>query len=257
MTIQSLFDLTGKVALVTGASRGLGRAMALALAEAGCDMALNARSADSLAEVSEKIRRMGRKAVIAAGDVSEEQQVEQVMDATLKAYSRIDVLVNNAGVWDGSYLVRLRKEDWDRVLKVNMTGAYLMAKAAGKVMLKQKSGKIINISSISGFKPVQQSMAYAATKAAVIQMTRVIALELGPAGVRVNAIAPGFFDTDMTRRYQDADAKEALAAYVAKIPLRRYGQPEDLNGLIVFLASAASDHITGQTIVIDGGESLA
>lgn len=255
--MNKLFDLTGKVALVTGASRGLGRAMALALAEAGCDLGLNARSAGSLAEVSKEIQGLGRKVALVAGDVSEEVQVEQVMDATLKAFGRIDVLVNNAGVWEGSYLVRLRKEDWDRVLKVNLTGAYLMAKAAGKVMLKQKSGKIINISSISGFKPAQQSLAYAATKAAVIQMTRVIALELGPAGVRVNAIAPGFFDTDMTRRYQDADAKEALDAYVAKIPLRRYGQPEDLKGLVVFLASVASDHITGQTIAIDGGESLA
>ena len=251
------FDLHGKVALVTGASRGLGQAMALALAEAGCDVALNARSADSLAEVSKKIQGMGRKAVVAAGDVSEEGQVEQVMAAALKLSGRLDLLVNNAGVWEGSYLVRLKKEDWDRVLKVNMTGAYLMAKAAGKVMLKQKSGKIINISSISGFKPFQQSMAYAATKAAVIQMTKVIAMELGPAGIRVNAIAPGFFDTDMTKRYQEPDAKESLDSYTARIPLRKRGQPEDLSGLIVFLASAASDHITGQTIVIDGGESLA
>ena len=253
--MNKLFDLTGKTALVTGASRGLGRAMALALAEAGCDLAVNARSADSLAEVSESIRKLGRKAVLVAGDVSEEAQVEQVVDKTLQAFSRIDVLVNNAGVWEGSYLVRLRKEDWDNVLKVNLTGAYLMAKAAGKVMLKQKSGKIINLSSISGFKPVQQSLVYGATKAAVIQMTRVMALELGPAGIQVNAIAPGFFDTDMTHRYQDSKAE--LDAYVAKIPLRRYGQPEDLSGLIVFLASKAADHITGQTIVIDGGESLA
>ena len=255
--MNKLFDLTGKAALVTGASRGLGQAMALALAEAGCDLAVNARSADSLAEVSKKIQRLGRKAVIVAGDVSEEAQVEQAIAATLKAFGRIDVLVNNAGVWEGSFLVRLKKEDWDRVLKVNMAGAYLVAKAVGKVMLKQKSGKIINISSISGFKPFQQSMAYAATKAAVIQMTKVIAMELGPAGIRVNAIAPGFFDTDMTRRYQDADAKATLEAYTARIPLRKRGQPEDLSGLIVFLASTASDHITGQTIVIDGGESLA
>ena len=255
--MNKLFDLTGKAALVTGASRGLGQAMALALAEAGCDLAVNARSADSLAEVSKKIQRLGRKAVIVAGDVSEEAQVERMMEAVLKAFGRIDVLVNNAGVWEGSFLVRLKKEDWDRVLKVNMTGAYLMAKAAGKVMLKQKSGTIINVSSISGFKPFQQSMAYAATKAAVIQMTKVIAMELGPAGIRVNAIAPGFFDTDMTKRYQEPDAKESLDSYTARIPLRKRGQPEDLSGLIVFLASAASDHITGQTIVIDGGESLA
>ena len=255
--MNKLFDLTGKAALVTGASRGLGQAMALALAEAGCDLAVNARSADSLAEVSKKIQRLGRKAVPVAGDVSEEAQVEQVIAAAVKAFGRIDILVNNAGVWEGSYLVRLKKEDWDRVLKVNMTGAYLVAKAAGKVMLKQRSGKIINISSISGFKPFQQSMAYAATKAAVIQMTKVIAMELGPAGIRVNAIAPGFFDTDMTQRYQEPDATATLEAYTAKIPLRKRGQPEDLSGLIIFLASAASDHITGQTIVIDGGESLA
>ncbi len=252
--MNNVFDLTGKVALVTGASRGLGRAMAIALAEHGCDLALNARSASSLDEVLETVRRMGRRAEAAPGDVGEEQQVDQIMDATLKAFGRIDILVNNAGIWDGSYLVRLRKQDWDKVLKVNLTGAYLMAKAVGKVMLKQRSGKIINLSSISGFKPVPQSLAYAATKAAIIQMTRVIALELGPGGIQVNAIAPGFFDTDMTHRYQDS--KKELDAYVAKIPLRRYGQPEDLSGLIVFLASKGSDHITGQTIVIDGGESL-
>ena len=231
--------------------------MALALAEAGCDVALNARLASSLEETAEKIHRMGRKTALLAGDVSDEAQVDHdVVEKALQVFGRIDVLVNNAGVWEGSYLVRLKKEDWDKVLKVNLTGAYLVAKAVGKVMLKQRSGKIINISSISAFKPIQQSLAYAASKAGVLQMTRVIALELGPAGVQVNGIAPGFFDTDMTRHYQDADAKEALDAYVAKIPLRRYGKPEDLNGLVVFLASKASDHITGQTIVIDGGESL-
>ena len=250
------FDLTGKTALVTGASRGLGRAMALALAEAGCDLALNARSENSLAEISETIRKLGRKTALVSGDVSEEAQVECVVDKTLQAFNRIDVLINNAGIWDGSYLVRLRKEDWDKVVKVNMTGTYLMAKAAGKVMLKQRSGKIINLASISGFRPVPQSLVYAATKAAVIQMTRVMALEMGPAGIRVNAIAPGFFDTDMTSRYQQKDAKEMIDAYVAKIPLRHYGRPEDLGGLAVFLASNASDHVTGQTIVIDGGESL-
>ena len=229
--------------------------MALALAQAGCDMALNARLTSSIEETAEKVRGLGHKVVLLGGDVSDETQVNHVVEKALQAFGRIDVLVNNAGVWEGSYLVRLRKEDWDQVLKVNLTGAYLMAKAVGKVMLKQKSGKIINVSSISGFKPSPQSLAYGAAKAGIIQMTRVIALELGPAGIRVNAIAPGFFDTDMTRRYQDD--KEAMNAYVSKIPLRRTGQPEDLNGLVVFLASNASDHITGQTIVIDGGESLA
>ncbi len=251
---ENLFRLKDKIALVTGASRGLGQAMAIALAHAGCHVALNARSADSLKETAGKIQGHGRKALLVAGDVSDEAQVNAMVEKTQKEFGRIDVLINNAGVWEGSFLVRLTKVNWDKVVQVNLTGAYLVAKAVGKVMLKQRSGKIINVSSISAFKPVPQSLAYAATKAAIIQMTRVIAVELGPAGIQVNAIAPGFFDTDMTRRYQED--KGTLDAYVARIPLRRYGKPQDLAGLVIFLASKASDHITGQTIVIDGGESL-
>ena len=252
--ISEYFGLGEKVALVTGASRGLGQAMAIALAQAGCHVALNARAADSLKETAEKIEGLGRKTLLVAGDVSDEAQVNAMVEKTQKEFGRIDVLINNAGVWEGSFLVRLTKANWDKVMQVNLTGAYLVAKAVGKVMLKQRSGKIINVSSISAFKPVAQSLAYAASKAAIIQMTRVIAVELGPAGIQVNAIAPGFFDTNMTHRYQDD--KAILEAYVSRIPLRRYGRPEDLSGLIIFLASKASDHITGQTIVIDGGESL-
>jgi 3-oxoacyl-[acyl-carrier protein] reductase len=192
---------------------------------------------------------------LAVGDVADEAQAKSVMEAAHRAFGKIDVLVNNAGIWDGSYLVRLDKEDWDRVLSVNLTGAFLMARAAAKVMLKQRSGRIINVASILGFKGTPKSLVYGAAKAAVIQMTKVIAIELGPAGIRVNAIAPGFFETDMTQRYHDHE-KETLEAYVGRIPLRKTGQPEDLSGLVVFLASKASDHITGQTIVIDGGESL-
>lgn len=254
MTTQSLFDLPGKVALITGASRGLGRAMALALAEHGCDAALNARTGEALGPTLKEIQKMGRKAITVPGDVSNENQAKEIVAAAARGLGRIDILVNNAGVWEGSYLVRLTKEDWDKVIRVNLTGAFLMARETGKVMLKQRSGKIINTASILGFKGSPQTLAYAAAKAALIQMTRVMAIELGPAGIRVNAIAPGFFETDMTKKYQDE--KEALGAYVAKIPLRRCGQPKDLSGLVVFLASQASDHITGQTIVIDGGESL-
>ncbi len=254
--ISSLFDLKDNVAVVTGASRGLGRAMALALAKAGCHVALNARSADALKETSEAIQKLGRKTLLISGDVSDEAQVKSMVDSVQKAFGRIDILINNAGVWEGGYLVRMNKEAWDKVLQVNMTGAFLFARAVGKVMLKQKSGKIINMASISGFKATPQSLAYAATKAAVIQMTKVIAVELGPAGIHVNAIAPGFFETDMTKRYRESDAKEALEAYIARIPMRRSGQPEDLSGVVVFLASKASDLITGQTIVIDGGDSI-
>lgn len=254
--MNGLFDLAGKTALVTGASRGLGRAMALALARAGADVALNARAADSLKEAVAEVQRLGRRAVVVAGDVSEEPQAKEVVERAQKGLGRIDVLLNNAGVWEGSYLVRLNKEDWDKVVKVNLTGVYLMARAAGKVMLKQRSGKIINVASILGFKASPQSLAYAATKAGVIQMTKVMAVELGPAGITVNAIAPGFFDTDMTKRYHEEGSREALEQYTARIPLRRRGRPEDLDGLVVFLASRAADPITGQTLVIDGGESL-
>lgn len=254
--MNALFDLTGKTALVTGASRGLGRAMALALAEAGCDVALNARTEAGLQEVFGAIKKLGHKAVVVPGDVSDEEEVQRVVEGAVKGLGRIDILLNNAGLWEGSYMVRLTKADWDKVIQVNLTGAFLMAKAVGKVMLKQRSGKIINTGSILGFKSSPQSLVYAATKAALIQMTKVIALELGPAGIRVNAIAPGFFETDMTKRYHEPDAKEALEAYVARIPLRKTGRPEDLKGLVVFLASSASDHMTGQTLVIDGGESL-
>ena len=254
---MDLFDLTGKVALVTGASRGLGRAMSLALARAGCDVALNARTAEALEEVSHEIRALGRKSLAVPGDVSDEHHVKGIVETTQKKFGRIDVLINNAGIWKSGYLVRLALEDWQELLRVNMTGAFLAARAVAKVMLKQRSGKIINLSSIQAFRGAPQSMAYAATKAAIIQMTRVSAMELGPAGIQVNAIAPGFFATDMTKPYQeDKGKKEMLDAYVARIPLRRHGHPEDLSGAVVFLASRASDHITGQVIIVDGGESL-
>ena len=252
--VKGLFDLTDRVALVTGASRGLGKAMAIALAQAGADVALSARSSDRLKQVSNEIRKFGRKALVFPGDVSKETQVKQVVDAARKAFGKIDILINNAGVWGGSYFVRLTKEAWDRVVDVNMTGSFLVAKAVGRVMLKQRSGKIINIASILGMKGSPQAIAYCAAKGALIQMTRVMAIELAAAGVQVNAIAPGFFATDMTRGY--IEDQPALKQYVARIPSGRYGQPQDLAGLVVFLASQASNHITGQTIVIDGGESL-
>jgi NAD(P)-dependent dehydrogenase (short-subunit alcohol dehydrogenase family) len=254
MAIEQLFDLKGKTALVTGASRGLGRAMAVALAEAGCDVAVTARNADSLKETAAEIKKLGRKAVPVAGDVVDEEAVKKVVETAAKELGRIDIFVNNAGVWEGSYFFRLTKEAWDKVISVNLTGAFLAAKAASRIMMKQRSGKIINISSILGLRGGPQSVVYSATKAGVIQMTRVMAIELGPTGVQVNAIAPGFFQTDMTKQYEKMP--EQLEAYINRIPSKRVGKPEDLSGLVVFLASKASDHITGQVIVIDGGESL-
>lgn len=254
--VDHLFDLTGKKALVTGASRGLGKAMAVALGSAGCDVALNARSADALKETQEEIERLGRKTVLVPGDVSDETQVKQFVKAAHKALGRIDILINNAGVWGGSYFLRTRKEDWDKVVGINLTGAYLVAKEVGKVMLKQKSGKVINMTSVQAFRGRPQALAYSTTKAGVIQMTRVMAVELGPAGIQVNCLAPGLFATDMTKVYTDAANSPEMKEYLSKIPAQRYGQPEELAGAVIFLASKAADHITGQTLAIDGGESI-
>ena len=246
--------LDAKVALITGASRGLGQAMAIALAKAGCHVALNARSEDSLRAVAASIQGLGREVFSPPGDVGDEGQVKQFVKGAVDAFGRIDILVNNAGVWEGTYFFRLQKEDWDKVVSVNLTGAYLVSKAVARIMLKQRSGKIINMASVLGLRGSPEAMAYCATKAGIIQMTKVMAIELGPAGIQVNCIAPGLFATDMTKQYtQD---KEAMKEYLARIPSGRYGQPEELAGVTIFLASKASDHITGQTIVIDGGESL-
>ena len=250
----SLFDLTGKAALITGASRGIGKAMTLALAQAGCDVAVNARSANSLAQVEREVKQLGRNCFLAPGDVTDESQVTQLVKAAHGHFGKIDVLVNNAGIWEGTYFVRIRKADWDKVLQVNLTGALLVAKAVGRIMLKQRSGKIIQISSVLGLRGSPQAVAYCVTKGGIIQMTRVMAIELGPANVQVNCIAPGLVETDMTQQY--VEDKEAMAEYLSRVPLRKYAKPEDLAGLVVFLASKASDHITGQTIAIDGGESL-
>ncbi len=251
---DSLFDLTGKTALVTGASRGIGKAVAVALAQAGCDVALNARAADSLKATAGEIEKLDRKVALAAGDVSDEAQVKRFVAAAVKAFGRVDILVNNAGVWEGTYFFRLPKKDWDKVMEVNLTGAFLVAKEVARHMLKQRSGKIINISSVLGLRGSPEAIAYCASKAAVIQMTRVMAIELGRAGVQVNCLAPGMVATDMTKEYLK-DEKN-LKEYLSRIPSGRYAQPDELAGAIVFLASKASDHMTGQVLVIDGGESL-
>ena len=248
--------LEGKVALITGAARGQGAAEARLFAKEGAKVVIADVLDQEGTRVAAEIAETGADAVFVHLDVTSEEAWADAVNETVSAFGKLDILVNNAGIWEGTYFIRLKKETWDRVVNMNMTAAYLMAKAVSRGMLKRRCGKIINIASILGFKGSPQAMAYCATKGALLQMTKVMALELGPAHVQVNAIAPGFFETDMTRSYQqDEKSREILQKYVSRIPSGRYGYPQDLAGTVVFLASKGSDRITGQTLVVDGGES--
>ena len=245
----------GRVALVTGASRGLGAAMAAALAEAGASLILWARHTAKLKAVGRRCESWGAPVLIQQVDVTAPAQVRRAVAQALRRFGRLDVLVNNAGIWEGDWLTTLRLEAWSRVMAADLTSVFVVSQAAVPSMIRRRYGKIINISSTSGLLAHPHGAAYCAAKAGVMHLTRVMAVEWGPYGIRVNSIAPGTFRTGMTA---DVFADRAwVARRKRQIPLRRFGEPEDLAGLVVFLASSASDHITGQTIVIDGGASLA
>jgi len=246
--------LSGRVALVTGASRGLGAAMAFALAQAGCSLVLWARHTAKLNTVGRRCESLGAPVLIQQVDVTVPAQVRRAVAQALRRFGRLDVLVNNAGIWDGDWLTTLSIEAWSRVMAADLTSVFVVSQAAVPSMIRRRYGKIINISSTSGILAYPHGAAYGAAKAGVMHLTRVMAVEWGPYGIRVNSIAPGTFRTGMTA---DVFADRAwVARRKRQIPLRRFGEPDDLAGLVVFLASSASDHITGQTIVIDGGASL-
>jgi 3-oxoacyl-[acyl-carrier protein] reductase len=248
----ALQQLQGKVAIVTGASRGIGRATALALAAEGAHVVVNYASSSSAADaVVEEIAAMGGQGIAIAADVSKADQVDALVDATLEKWGRIDVLVNNAGITRDTLLLRMKPEDWQAVIDLNLTGVFLCTKAVSKIMLKQRSGRIINITSVAGQMGNAGQANYSAAKAGVIGFTRTIARELAPRGITVNAVAPGFIATDMT-----ADLK--ADGILNLIPLSRYGQPEEVAGMIQFLAaSPAAAYITGQVLNVDGGMVMA
>ncbi len=249
------FGVTGRVALVTGASRGLGHAIALALAQAGASVVLWAKHRARLEATARQIRSLGVDASCDVVDVTDAARVRTAVERALRQHGAIDVLVNNVGIWDGDPITELSLARWTRVLDTDLTAVFGVTKAVVPSMIRRKRGKILHISSTSGLLAHPHSSAYGAAKAALMHLTRIMAVELGPHGIRVNAIAPGTFRTDMT-----ADVFEDRAwvrTRLRRIPLGRFGQPADIAGLAVFLASPASDHITGQTIVIDGGASLA
>lgn len=242
--------LDGKVALVTGASRGIGRAVAICLAEAGAKVVINyAGNTKAAEEVQRVITENGGQAILAQADVSSAEAVENMVKETVNALGRIDILVNNAGITRDTLLMRMKEADWDAVINTNLKGIFSCTKAVSRVMMKQKSGYIVNMSSVVGLMGNAGQSNYAAAKAGVIGFTKAMAKELAPRGITVNAIAPGFIATDMTAVLPD-QVKEELAV---KIPLGRLGDPKDVARAVLFLVSGSADYITGQTLNVDGG----
>lgn len=245
--------LKDKVALVTGASRGIGKAIAIHLAANGAKVAINYSSSESSAiEVAEIIKKNGGTAEIFKARVNVESEVEEMFTAIEKSLGVVDILVNNAGITKDNLLMRMKTEEWDSVIDVNLKGTFLCTRRAVKGMMKNRYGKIINISSVVGFAGNAGQFNYSATKAGVIGMTKSAALELASRGIRVNAVAPGFIETDMTASLTD----EVKAAYLEKIPLKSLGKPEDIANAVAYLASPLSDYMTGQTLHLNGGMYL-
>ena len=243
-------NLTGKVALVTGASRGIGQATAIELAKAGADVVVNFIGNEAVAqETVEKIEALGRKAIKIKANVGDADDVQVMVDEAIATFGHIDILVNNAGITRDGLLIRMKDSDWDEVLNINLKGVYLVTKAVAKLMVKQRAGRIINMTSVSGVTGNVGQANYAAAKAWVIGFTKTCAKELAARGITVNAVAPGFIETAMTDVLPEK-IKEGIAATV---PFGRMGQPEEIASVVTFLASDFASYITGQVLNVDGG----
>src|SRR3989454_12157137 len=246
------FELTGQVALVTGAARGLGEAISLALAHAGADVALGLRDVKAQGSVAARIEAMGRRALPLQMDVQRLDQIFQAVEDTVKTFGRLDILVNNAGVAPENMAEKVREQELDRTLAVNLKGTFFASQAAGRVMIRQKSGRIINMSSQAGFAALPTESVYCMTKAAIAHLTKCLAVEWGKYNITVNAVAPTFIRTPGTESALSdaafhADTLERIAA------LHRIGEPMEVAGAVVFLASTAASLIHGETVLIDGG----
>ena len=250
----SLFDLTGRVALVTGASKGLGAAIAVGLAKAGAELALCARSRDGLVATRAAVEAQGGRAEVFELDVLSGASVRAAVAAVVERLGRIDILVNNAGVNVRKPTLELSEEEWDQVVDTNLKGYFLVAQAVGAHMVARGSGKVINVSSIFGAVGMNNQLAYASSKGGVVQLTKVMAIEWAKHGVNVNAVGPTYFETPLVAALRDDP--ERFRFINERTPMGRWGQPEELVGTVVYLASAASDFVTGQTVYVDGGWTI-
>jgi 3-oxoacyl-[acyl-carrier protein] reductase len=243
-------SLDGKIALVTGASRGIGKAIAIALADAGANVIITYRSSSTEAQhVVDAIKQKGRESASFQSDAADFNQSKDIIEKIIASYSRLDVLVNNAGITKDGLLMRMSEEDWDTVIDTNLKSVFNLSKAASRSMMSQRSGKIINITSIAGVIGNAGQANYAASKAGIIGFTKSLAKELGSRNIQVNAVAPGFVETDMTAKLNEEQRKKIEE----NIPLKRTAKPEEIAAVVRFLASDEANYITGQVICVDGG----
>lgn len=253
MNVKDLFDLTGKVAIVTGGGRGLGEQIAEGFAEAGANVVVCSRRVDACEQVSEKMKQLGVESFALKCDITNPEDVQNVVERTVEKFGRIDILVNNSGATWGASVEEMPLEAWNKVINTNVTGTFLMSQTVGKVMIEQKYGKIINIASVAGLKgsnpEYMNAIGYNASKGAVITFTKDLAAKWGQHGIYVNAIAPGFFPTKMSKGLLE----EGGAKILEGTPLKKFGSDSDLKGVALFLASAASDFVSGDVVVVDGG----
>ncbi|WP_077210996.1 SDR family NAD(P)-dependent oxidoreductase [Bacillus dakarensis] len=247
-----LFDLTGKVSIVTGASKGIGRSIAVGLADAGSHIVLCSRTKSELEAVAEEVRQRGVEALVIPCDVSNPEDIQHVADETVNRFQQIDVLINNAGITVKKNAADYELEDWNKVISVNLTGVFLFAQAVGQYMIKQKNGSIINISSIAGETALKGSIAYCASKGGVNMLTKGLAVEWAKHGIRVNGIAPAYIETPLVKAITEV-RRDYAEKVEARTPLKRLGAPDEIVGAAIYLASEASSYTTGETIKVDGG----